>query len=294
MLAIMFAIVMGVPQSTSVDLFRGANLGGGTRYWAVEDTTLDSQEPDQNFGGVPTLGSGPGKTLLIKFGDLNRALGPAVRVKDARLVLTVLTGRTSALRGAYVLKAPFGEGPAKTLTLFDPVGGPKATAARGSSTWKHRRAGAGGAQWQQAGASGLGDATPVQGVSAQPGAGDTLVVGGLGPTVQRMLDRWYDNDGLSLAFDGVAEFGSSQSQAARPVLQVELEPAPLPTGPDLSVAFIERTPRTPALWGGCRVEHQRSGWQAGVVADQGGSAGAQALARRRGDGDLHRAHQEWG
>ncbi|HQU19527.1 MAG TPA: hypothetical protein PLA92_10820, partial [Fimbriimonadaceae bacterium] len=48
--------LLGSLQSPPLELHRGVGLDGlPTRYWAVVDTTLDSNEPDPCFGTPPYL-----------------------------------------------------------------------------------------------------------------------------------------------------------------------------------------------------------------------------------------------
>ncbi|MCB8933721.1 MAG: hypothetical protein M9921_06275 [Fimbriimonadaceae bacterium] len=244
MLSAVLALVLGTQGSNTVELYRGASIGASTRYWYVEDTTLDSTRPEESLGGLPSLATGSGKTVLIKFGDLDRALGAGVRVKDARLVLTVVGGQRPTLRGISTVQAPWGEGPTKTLTLFDPVGA-KAVVPRWASTWRHRRAGAGGAAWQQDGALGLGDVALIRDATSAPVGQDQLVIGGLGPAVAEMATHWDANHGFALTFDGSAALASSQaSPENRPRLMVEVEPAAQidVAMPDLCVTWIEQGP----------------------------------------------------
>ena len=241
MVAIMLAWMLGTAPNT-VLLSRGAEVGQTTRYWAVEDTFLDSQEPEQAMGGLRTLLGGPGRTVLIRFGDLDRALGPRVRVVDAKLVLTLVAGRTTGPRGVYAIRSPWNEGPTKTLSLFDPAAASKGKAAPGSATWRARRAGPQAEPWQQVGAQGPGDAEPIGSVQAQTPTPDKLIVSGLGEAVERMRSRWYENEGFSLAFETSVEFASSQALEGRPVLEVTVEEVLPPKGPDLAVTSIERIP----------------------------------------------------
>src|SRR5688500_5769418 len=79
-------------QTKTIELYKGATVvgqdGATFRYWDVEDTYLDPKNPDRNFGGHGKISGGTGRTILIRFGDLNRAIGPMRRVKRAALHLT--------------------------------------------------------------------------------------------------------------------------------------------------------------------------------------------------------------
>ena len=98
-------------QATTVDLFRGAPIGD-PGYWAVADTYLDKAEPTQDHGGGFTLLGGDGRTVMLRFGDLSRAVGAGRRVVAATLVLTPSGGDVPQLKGVTAVDAPWGEGAA--------------------------------------------------------------------------------------------------------------------------------------------------------------------------------------
>lgn len=287
MLSVALVLFLG-SQGSTLELYRGASIGASTRYWYVEDTTLDSTRPEESLGGLPTLAVGSGKTVLIKFGGLERAFGPNMRVKDARLVLTVVGGQRPNLRGISNVKAPWGEGPTKTLTLFDPIGA-KPKTPRWAATWRHRRAGAGGAAWQQDGASGLGDVALIRDATSTPLGQDQLVIGGLGPTVAEMAAHWETNNGFALTFDGSASLGSSQaSPDSRPRLIVDLEPAPQfdVAMPDLCVTWIEQGPARPRRASGLSQGKEQDGQSIEVVR----AGGAVANPLPDGEAPTYTAH----
>lgn len=236
-------LALAPPQTESLELFRGASVPGtpGYRYWAVEDTYLDPAKPDAGFGGLGKVSAGNGKVMLIKFGDLTRVIGPARRIVSAKLVLSLQAPGKPALKSVSKVMAPWGEGPILTLVkAISQKDDEPATA--GAANYKYRRAGKEPASWQISGAKGAQDAQPVQGTKLSAGAEGEVVIEGLGPEVQRMAERWYDNFGLAITFDGTADFLSSQAPVGRPKLVIELGPAQAADGPDLSVTYIEREP----------------------------------------------------
>ncbi len=110
---------------------------------------------------------------------------------------------------------------------------------RWSATWRHRLAGDGGAAWQQAGASGPQDSEEIRDTHGT--AGDKEVaIDGLGSAVQFMADHPCDNHGMAIQFQNASEFFSSRAAIGRPRLELELEPAPAASGPDLSITSISR------------------------------------------------------
>ena len=74
----------------TVTLQRGAPIGDST-YWSCEDTVLSRELPDGSFGQGELLPANRSTRVLVRFGDLVRALGPNKRIVDAKLVLTPLT-----------------------------------------------------------------------------------------------------------------------------------------------------------------------------------------------------------
>ncbi len=270
MLAIACAAALTVPApSITLTLVRGGSLPGlETRYWAVEDVTLDSREPDRNFGGMAHLAGGPGRTILIRFGDLNRAIGPGKRVTGASLVLSSAGAGRAVLRSVGELQVPWGEGPIPVLVpwLRTPKPGAPPTDPASAeptppwcATWRHRRTGERAIPWQQFGGLGLGDSKPIQSAKATTPAPGVLRIEGLGEAVQRQLERPASNFGFVLAFEEPVEFWSSQAPDARPALELEISDIPGADGPDLSVAVIERTP-----------EYERYGPPAPLAAEQDG------------------------
>ncbi len=248
MLLIAALTFASLQEAATIELFRGAPLSNQSiGYWDVTDAYLDSQRPDRNFGGEGVLLGGPGRTVLIRFGDLRRALG-ANKVRKATLVLTPSGGEVPMLRTVSRVSSPWGEGPVMTLqALLEKASADRATKKEPlkesppvwSATWKARRAGENGLNWQQPGASGPGDSTRL-GDAKLLGAESTVSIVGLESAVQAMIDRPFENHGFALDFSKAAEFFSSESGRNRPRLVVELEALAEKKGPDLSVVSIER------------------------------------------------------
>lgn len=241
--ALIMASAAAGPQT--LELSRGCTIreatGTESRYWSATDTSIDSHEPDVANGGGRTLTSGPGQIILIKFGDLESAIGPDKKVVKATLVLTVDAG-TPKLRSVAEVLVPWGEGPCHTLVPPPLAPGAKPTPPRWAATWRHRRAGESAISWQQPGAQGAADSKPLTAARAGDATGATFAIEGLEDAVQRQYERWYDNHGFALSFETSVTFFSSKSVKGRPKLELELEDAAPKTGPDLSVTYIERTP----------------------------------------------------
>lgn len=229
-----------------LSLLRGMPLAGQVPYVSCSDTTLESREPDRNLGGPSFLFGGTGRSILVRFGDLQRVFGGDVVIQSAKLVLTCSTDDRGAVRFINRVKVPWGEGASSTIPgspYFSMTGG-----SPRSATWKDRRTGLDKISWQQAGAMGAADSEPISGANSAY-VGDTLEITGIESVVQQMADRWYDNHGFMLQFTGPAEFYSSQAGANRPRLEVKFIPKPI-SGPDLSVIAIRQVaPRSgPMGW----------------------------------------------
>ena len=233
-------------HAQTLSLVRGGALPGqAVRYWAVEDTYLDSTAQEGNFGGSNYLEAGPGRTLLIRFGDLRRALGPNKKITDAKLTFTITGGNPAGLAQASEVLVPWGEGPAQVIAYAATP--PTLSAPTWSASWKHRRSGENPITWQQPGAAGISDAKPLTDIRAITADPDHIRLEGLAGWAQRTYERPFDRFGLSLRFDAAIEFASSQAQSGRPVLELQVEDAPATGGPDLAVLRIERSPEYPRL-----------------------------------------------
>ncbi|KXK21257.1 MAG: hypothetical protein UZ18_ATM001000301, partial [Armatimonadetes bacterium OLB18] len=160
--------LLGSLQTPPLELHRGVGLDGlQTRYWDVVDTTLDSKEPDTCLGTLPYLLGGQGRTILIRFGDLRRALGPGKEVVAASIVLTQSAGNIPSLQRASVLNGPWLEGSSQSLALGWPRLQPQTRRpnhARSKLALPRRRQVGGG--WQQPGAGGAGDGSILEGAQA--------------------------------------------------------------------------------------------------------------------------------
>ncbi|RYG49803.1 hypothetical protein EON79_00055 [bacterium] len=237
----MLPILPPIQAPLQVELERGV-LTSGIAYWDVTDTTLEEKSSDSALGGEGTLAVGPGRTLLIKFGGLDRIVGKR-KVTRARIVFQQLSGTTTILQGAGRMLAPWSEGPGRSLaaTMLAPAPtdtkGPKPPVW--ASTWRERHAGR--ASWQQAGARGSGDSEAIS-TAISTNVNSLVEIDGLAAAVQRMADRPLENAGFQFRFDTAADLGSSQAREGRPRLILELEETASITveSPDLSVEGIAK------------------------------------------------------
>lgn len=238
MLALWISLAGIGATADPVVLERGM-LVGGTRYVAVEDTTLDIGRPDDPLGGSSILESGGGKVILIQFRELAAALGRK-RIRSARIEFTIVRGEPK-LTSARRILVPWTEGPINTIASQirgDTTGG------RWAATQRNRRSGSEAIPWQSLGARGELDAEALPAANGVR-EGDRYILSGLAEAIQVQLDRPGLNHGFRLEFDERVEFLSSESSEARPRLVLELEDAPRREGADLSVILISRTPEYP-------------------------------------------------
>ena len=236
----------------TVELSRGSAVTGDAivpsfTYWDCEDTTLDGGDPDASRGGEVTVNGGSSSVILIRFGDLSRALGSTRHIKNATLHLTIASGNSEAnLAGVSRVLQPWGEGPFETVNKAIQLlqrDGPAKTGTvqvpKMAATWRTRQAGFDNGNWQQSGAKGNLDSTPISGVTAVS-AGKDLQIQGLAKTFQWFAEHPSHNCGIALSFSSPIEFYSAQAATGRPRLELELDDAPAPAGPDLKVVSIGR------------------------------------------------------
>ncbi len=217
-------------QAASIELYRGSrSVGSG--YWAVYDTFLDSTDADRSKGGNYTLEGGKGRTVLIKFGDLEGALPKGAKVTKATLFLSPSSADAPDFGWIGSTKLPWGEGPSIGRV-------PTTSQSKFAATWKQNRFGV--SDWQQVGATGPEDATPIAGAQMETMEKEVAITG-LATAVQSMRDRWYENHGFAIFFNGKTEFFSSQAKVGKPRLAIEYTVETPATGPDLSVQWITRS-----------------------------------------------------
>lgn len=242
--------LLNAPQPQTLTLYRGGPGDASFRYWAVEDTYIESTNPEANYGRETLLVGGPGSTILIRFGDLGRMVPRGMRVASASLVLSLEIGDQPELQSIGALRVGWGEGPGRSggLNTTRPKD-PKSQAPLWSATWKHRHAGPRPLAWSAPGARELSDAEPIPGAQASL-QGSSFRISGLRAAVQHMVDHPVQNRGFAIQLARPAQFASSESPSGRPRLELELEPiADVAPGPDLqveSVGWSHSGPGTPA------------------------------------------------
>lgn len=208
------------------------------KYWTVYDTTIAQRYPDTDYGGSPELVLGGGRKVLLKFGDLPRAVGAGREIADGGILLTLVmpvTGPRPAIRVRRIA-TDWGEGAAS------------AWKTRWAATWNARHTASGGSArlWKTPGL-GPQDTLPTAAKASITPDGKHIAIENLGADLRDMTAREWANFGWVIETDSrkPVNIVSSQHSVAekRPLLKMELrDRAPLPNDYDLSVQYIERAP----------------------------------------------------
>ena len=232
MLPLIAALALTGPET--LVLSRGASLPNEPfRYWSVADTTLDSAN-SASAGGDYELSGGSNRVVLIRFGDLDRAVAGR-KVLGARLIFHVSDG-AAVLASISKVKSPWGEGPVSRPSFMKPLPG-EAPAGRGAATWRSRIDDV--ADWQMPGAAGPEDTTPIDGAKLSQLENGDIAIEGIGQAVGQMATKWYENFGFALRFQTSVMFESSQAAFRRPKLELTLGEPESVKGPNLAVLPIE-------------------------------------------------------
>ncbi|MBL8060110.1 MAG: hypothetical protein JNK63_05255 [Chthonomonas sp.] len=230
-------VVAIASQLNTLSLERGGPGDLDFRYYAVSDTFIESTKAIENYGRDPLLSGGPGKTILIKFGDLKRIVGDR-RVTRARIILTQQIGEEPQFGGAFRMVTRWGEGPGRRgLGLLETPIEAGAKAPNVSATWDSPLGGQKYSRWQAPGARGLADREEIKTASAVRNE-NQLIIDGLGPTIQTMVENPLSNHGFALDFRNPVDFGSSEALSGRPVLQIETEDADAPRKSNLQMINV--------------------------------------------------------
>jgi hypothetical protein len=262
-----FFVMWTLPYAITKTLVRGGVLDESFQYWAVEDTFLDANAPNRNFGRDLMLLGGPDKTILIRFGDLERAIGRDKKIRSAKLILRIEDGQTARLRAVCKVLVPWGEGPGATGVFFsNPLTEERKIESKNSSglglgsligfrrspegkeveekppfgaaTWKVNQYWDPPFSWQKPGALGDSDAVILPEVSCTQ-EGREVTVSGLENAIQSMVDCWYENYGFALLFNEKIHFASSDAPNGRPSLIIEYEEKQDKPEAHLSVTHIQ-------------------------------------------------------
>jgi hypothetical protein len=225
-------LTLAISQTGTVVLYRGAEaIGSDTKYWSVEDTQVDKADPVRSAGQGLVLFLGRDKRAFLRFGDLRRALGPNKRIVSAKLTLTPAYVTSE---GALTLKRF-----AKSWHESPGTGALQPLPIAWSTSWDHRHFGT--QRWRDGGREFMAQ-TASASVTVATSA-NTVVIEGLAADLQAFYDRPYDNFGWALDYSGEAAFNSAENRLSGPRLEIVTETVGEKTGADLSVTYIERTPK---------------------------------------------------
>ncbi|MBL8065270.1 MAG: hypothetical protein JNM34_05365 [Chthonomonadaceae bacterium] len=196
----------------------------------VQDTYLDLELPDNNFGRDQLLLTGPGTAVLVKFPSL-RWEANGCTIKDAKLTFTIADGDDLTLTKVGRVKIPWEEGEHQRLmVLRQPQPDPQ---LRGGATWLTRRFGSAGQKWTKPGAG--ADCTEVEGWSADR-TGRTLVVKGLDEAITMLADDPSNDFGLRLEFSKKGALLSSEDSDSGP--ELSFTSTPRASGPKLVIESL--------------------------------------------------------
>lgn len=179
------------------------------------DTFLDAELPNENFGRDAALVGGPRKAILVRFPGIGTRLQPGKKVVGARIELRTISSGPVRLRSVGRLLTPWGEGSGRRIL---PLGSKKE--ALWEATWTHSRSGDGGAKWAASGAEGTGDMVPIPNVSLVQSE-DIVLVTGLESAVQEALRDPDGDHGFRLEFESQSIFMSSELPEFSPRMVVQ-------------------------------------------------------------------------
>lgn len=265
----LFLLSASVATPFSIALSRGAfipdpdNRASLSRYWSAEDVTLWRSQPRVSDGQSEFLVLSPETRVLIRFGDLERALGPNKRILRARLVLSVAREERGGTLTVRRFLRDWNEGAGR--------GRREDADLQWSSTWAYQFYNEKGPvrRWRNGGEDFLSGEGSHQ-VTVDDFSGE-IVIQGLEKDVEFFYHHWYENFGWALDFTGSAMVFSSQGERFRPRLEVEFEPVGESKGPDLSVVYISRHPEYERYdnRGDAYVRARVGGHESGVMMNPG-------------------------
>lgn len=210
-------------------LHRGVELQGpfagkAGRYWEVNEAEIDSTAPTLPVATTFAVSGSPTRKVLIRFGSLDLAIKRNSVVDSAQLVLALAETENSYLTSVRLLKKPWQTPGISVAGRRGPEPTPGKPIFAPGVTWT--RAGGDITPWQQAGATGSEDSTPLNLQIKHEGY--RVTISGLADTVNRWRTKEGENCGLLLEFTGETPIWTSHSPEARPQLELELSDAEVP------------------------------------------------------------------
>ena len=216
------SLAFAVVAADTFVLRRGVNLEGSIlgRYWDVQEAQIDAEAPTLPVSTGFGLAGDAKRSILLRFGSLDLALGRGKSITEATLKLKLSDPEKSAVSGVRLLKRPWLWPGVQTLSksVKAPVPGAEAPFAPGV-TWT--KAGGDTGNWQTPGALGPEDSERINAkIEVQ---GDTVTISGLGAAFRAMHQNEGLNFGIVLECSGRFEMWSSISPTDQPELHIKTQ-----------------------------------------------------------------------
>lgn len=203
----------------------------------VEDTYIDVQMPDTNFGHDLQLIANPKSYIFLKFPS-PRWISPLENIESATLDLKLTDDADVKLVEARKVLSPWAEGCGLRLPLIQTN---NELALKGTVTWNSSLHGT--AKWQLPGAMGERDSSPLQGITAVKEGGVVHILG-LKNYLTQVRSNPSQDFGIRLEFSSPVSFMSSETNNG-PELRLGLGIAQT-KGPKLAVLNLGST--SPGTW----------------------------------------------
>jgi hypothetical protein len=229
------AFLLGLMAPTVLPQPQTSPLPIRAQLMPVVDTTIDPSTANINYGREPSLVLGSRRAILIDFPQLRWQRYNGKKLSSARLTFRLSRGTSVGNLSVATIKRPWSEGQGRSLRFDRPD--PKLV-PWGNATWSHAIQGKDGTRWDQPGATGTSDSSPITGVTATI-EGQNLIIDGLTEAVQYQIN----NPGLAFGFrietDSNIAFYSGEWTSERPTLNLTWEDTPNPSS---DLALIAVTP----------------------------------------------------
>ncbi len=217
------SLAFAVVAADTLVLRRGAAVEDSPlgRYWDVQEAQIDAEAPGLPIPTTFGLSGDAKRSVLIRFGSLDLAVGSGKSISDATLKLKLTDPEKAGISGVRLMKRPWlwpGVQALSRRVQAPVVKGAEAPFAPGV-TWT--KAGGDTGNWQTPGALGSDDSEKLN--AKIEVVGDTVTISGLGATFREMQTHEGSNFGLLLECSGKFELWSSLSPTDQPELHLKLE-----------------------------------------------------------------------
>lgn len=206
-------------------LRRGVNLEGSPlgRYWDVQEAQIDAEAPGLPIPTSFGLSGDAKRSILIRFGSLDLAVGEGKEITDATIKFKLSDPEKAGITGVRLMKRPWLWPGVQALSkrIKAPVAGAEVPFAPGV-TWS--KAGGDTGNWQTPGALGVEDSEKLN--AKIEVKGDTVTISGLGSTLQYLKSHEGLNFGFLIECSAKTEVWSSLSPTDQPELHLNLAAKP--------------------------------------------------------------------